>query len=102
MQHYESDALDASTLVMPLVFSELASVYRPAAGAAMVGGDFYDLIRLSESSWLMVVGDVQGKGPAAGVDHSSTSLQHPHRLGRRHQPRSRVEDRQRRAAARIC
>ena len=52
--------------VLPrLAGAEIASVYRPASGAAMVGGDFYDLVRLSETSWAMVVGDVQGKGPVA-------------------------------------
>jgi PAS domain S-box-containing protein len=52
--------------VLPrLAGAEIASVYRPASGGAMVGGDFYDLVRLSETSWAMVVGDVQGKGPVA-------------------------------------
>lgn len=45
--------------------AEIATAYRPASGGATVGGDFYDLIRLSECSWAMVIGDVQGKGPVA-------------------------------------
>jgi serine phosphatase RsbU (regulator of sigma subunit) len=32
-----------------------------------VGGDFYDLIDLSPTSWLVVVGDVCGKGPEAAA-----------------------------------
>jgi serine phosphatase RsbU (regulator of sigma subunit) len=45
--------------------AELASVYRPAMAGASVGGDFYDVMRISDSSWTMVIGDVQGKGPVA-------------------------------------
>lgn len=52
--------------VLPrLAGAELASVYRPAAAGATVGGDFYDVIRLSPSAWVTVIGDVQGKGPVA-------------------------------------
>jgi PAS domain S-box-containing protein len=40
---------------------ELASVYLPAIQTSMVGGDFYDVWPVGES-WMMVIGDVTGKG----------------------------------------
>lgn len=43
----------------------VAAVYLPGSDAATVGGDFYDVISLSPTSCLAVIGDVQGKGPAA-------------------------------------
>jgi len=44
---------------------DLAAVYQPGTAVAAVGGDFYDVIELDDSAWLMVIGDVQGKGPIA-------------------------------------
>jgi PAS domain S-box-containing protein len=52
-------------LLPRLAGAELASFYRPAMAGASVGGDFYDVMRISDSSWAMVIGDVQGKGPVA-------------------------------------
>ncbi len=40
---------------------ELASIYLPALQTSMVGGDFYDVWELG-GSWMMLVGDVTGKG----------------------------------------
>jgi stage II sporulation SpoE-like protein len=45
---------------------EIATRSRPA-GAGEIGGDFYDLLRLGESSWAIVIGDVCGKGPEAAA-----------------------------------
>ncbi|TQN42292.1 PAS domain S-box-containing protein [Blastococcus colisei] len=45
--------------------AELAAVYRPGGTVATVGGDFYDLIEIDDSSWLLVIGDVEGTGPVA-------------------------------------
>ena len=47
--------------------AELATVYRPSADGATVGGDFYDVLVLSPTSWALVIGDVQGKGPVAAT-----------------------------------
>ncbi|MGN6331451.1 MAG: PP2C family protein-serine/threonine phosphatase [Motilibacteraceae bacterium] len=44
---------------------DLAAVYRAAQAMTAVGGDFYDLVELDGSSWLLVVGDVEGSGPVA-------------------------------------
>ncbi|MGH8935798.1 MAG: PAS domain S-box protein [Acidimicrobiia bacterium] len=46
---------------------ELAARYRPAAGGAEVGGDFYDAFELGEGRWAIVVGDVCGKGVEAAA-----------------------------------
>src|SRR4051794_20134050 len=58
-----------SSLLPPLVHSfagaDLGAVYRPGTAVASVGGDFYDVVGLDDASWLMVIGDVQGKGPVA-------------------------------------
>jgi PAS domain S-box-containing protein len=45
--------------------AQVAAVYRPASAAAAVGGDYYDVINVDEQRWLLVIGDVQGKGPLA-------------------------------------
>ena len=45
--------------------AELAAAYRPGGTASTVGGDFYDLVELDDSSWLLVIGDVEGTGPVA-------------------------------------
>lgn len=47
---------------------EIAALYRPAsaAGEVEVGGDFYDAFQ-SESGWIMLVGDVTGKGVEAAA-----------------------------------
>ncbi|RFU23213.1 PP2C family protein-serine/threonine phosphatase [Geodermatophilus marinus] len=44
---------------------DLAALYRPAQAMSAVGGDFYDLVELDGSSWLLVIGDVEGSGPVA-------------------------------------
>ncbi len=37
--------------------------YWPAGAAVEVGGDFYDIFRLNERRWAVVIGDVCGTGP---------------------------------------
>jgi uncharacterized membrane protein len=44
----------------------LASLYRPAQGAAHIGGDFYDAYRVARG-WMLVVGDVVGHGASAAA-----------------------------------
>jgi PAS domain S-box-containing protein len=47
---------------------DLAARYRPAPGiGAAVGGDFYDAFESAGGSWILVVGDVCGKGPEAAA-----------------------------------
>lgn len=45
--------------------ADVAAIYRPAHTASRVGGDFYDVVELGGQRWLLVIGDVQGKGPLA-------------------------------------
>jgi serine phosphatase RsbU (regulator of sigma subunit) len=42
-----------------------ASLYRPAGQEDRVGGDFFDAIALDPGTWMMVVGDVTGRGATA-------------------------------------
>lgn len=47
---------------------EIAVRYAPAGELNEAGGDFYDVIECDPGRWLLVIGDVCGKGPtAAGV-----------------------------------
>ena len=46
---------------------ELAARYRAAGERFQVGGDFYDAFQISAEHWLVVVGDVCGKGPEAAT-----------------------------------
>jgi serine phosphatase RsbU (regulator of sigma subunit)/anti-sigma regulatory factor (Ser/Thr protein kinase) len=43
---------------------DIAALYRPAGEATEAGGDFYDMVRTNDG-WLVVMGDVAGKGAAA-------------------------------------
>jgi len=44
---------------------EVAVRYRPVGRRTEVGGDFYDVFRISPGRWGVVIGDVSGKGIAA-------------------------------------
>jgi phosphoserine phosphatase RsbU/P len=65
-----TDTLQQSLLppVLPSVegFS-FGAEYIPTIGTADVGGDFYDVLPLPDGRWLMVMGDVSGKGVAAAT-----------------------------------
>jgi PAS domain S-box-containing protein len=45
---------------------EVAALYRPAGHESEVGGDFYDLWQAGDE-WLMMIGDVTGKGVGAAT-----------------------------------
>jgi PAS domain S-box-containing protein len=45
---------------------EIAAFYKPAAAESEVGGDFYDFWPVGDR-WLMMIGDVTGKGVSAAV-----------------------------------
>lgn len=46
---------------------EVAATYLPAADGLDVGGDFYDVFPVAFDDWVVVIGDVQGKGVDAAV-----------------------------------
>ncbi|MDO9457680.1 PP2C family protein-serine/threonine phosphatase [Nocardioides sp.] len=47
---------------------QMSAVYRPAGAGDEVGGDFYDVFNVAPREWVVVLGDVSGKGiPAATV-----------------------------------
>ncbi|HWH01019.1 MAG TPA: SpoIIE family protein phosphatase [Pilimelia sp.] len=63
-------ALQQSLLppVLPVVPGiGFAAAYVPAGDAADVGGDFFDVVPLPHERWLVVVGDVSGKGVQAAA-----------------------------------
>lgn len=45
----------------------VAALYQPAGEAVLVGGDFYDWFDMRDGRLALMVGDVSGKGPAAGA-----------------------------------
>jgi PAS domain S-box-containing protein len=46
---------------------ELAATYQAAGEGYEVGGDFYDAFAVDDGRWLVVIGDVCGKGPDAAA-----------------------------------
>lgn len=46
---------------------QLGALYRPSGGSTEIGGDFYDVVPTA-AGWMLVIGDVTGKGvTAAGL-----------------------------------
>jgi serine phosphatase RsbU (regulator of sigma subunit) len=52
---------------------DIATRYLPSGSSALVGGDWFDTLRLSRGRTLLVIGDVMGHGVAAAVDMSHYS-----------------------------
>jgi sigma-B regulation protein RsbU (phosphoserine phosphatase) len=46
---------------------DFAAAYVPASAGSDVGGDFYDVLTIDESRWLLSIGDVCGKGARAAA-----------------------------------
>ncbi len=46
---------------------DVAAGYRPAGDGSQVGGDFYDVFQVGVDDWVVVIGDVCGKGAEAAV-----------------------------------
>ncbi len=44
----------------------IAAAYRPAGDGREVGGDFYDVFQVEDQAWVVVIGDVTGKGRRRG------------------------------------
>jgi sigma-B regulation protein RsbU (phosphoserine phosphatase) len=59
------------TLIPPVPPSvpglDVAAAYRPAGDGEEVGGDFYDIFQIADDDWVVVLGDVCGKGAEAAV-----------------------------------
>ncbi|MFJ6783426.1 PP2C family protein-serine/threonine phosphatase [Streptomyces yangpuensis] len=89
---------------------EIASRYLPLGSRALVGGDWFETVRLHFGRTLLVVGDVMGHGPEAAVDMNvyrsvlrdvaSTDLA-PHRVLRRLDASAAAEDNRRPATCLI-
>lgn len=46
---------------------DVGAEYRPAGDGSQVGGDFYDVFQAGPDDWVVVIGDVCGKGVQAAV-----------------------------------
>lgn len=59
------------TLIPPhppaIPYLDIHALYRPAGSGREVGGDFYDVLQVGPDAWLVVLGDVSGKGIPAAV-----------------------------------
>ena len=69
-ERYIAETLQRSLL--PIQMPEIPGVelqarFVPAGRGQQVGGDFYDVIALGADRWLLVIGDVCGKGPEAAA-----------------------------------
>ena len=65
-----AEALQRSLLppALPRVAGiEFGAEYVPTGEGVDVGGDFYDVMALADGAWLVVVGDVSGKGVHAAT-----------------------------------
>jgi sigma-B regulation protein RsbU (phosphoserine phosphatase) len=46
---------------------DVGAAFRPAGSGAEVGGDFYDVFETAKDDWVVVIGDVCGKGAKAAT-----------------------------------
>ncbi len=46
---------------------DVASGFRPAGDGHEIGGDFYDVFQVNDGCWMVVIGDVCGKGAEAAA-----------------------------------
>ena len=46
---------------------DVATAYRPAGAGDEIGGDFYDVFAVADQDWVVVIGDVSGKGVDAAA-----------------------------------
>jgi serine phosphatase RsbU (regulator of sigma subunit) len=63
---------------------EVSSRYEPAGDGREIGGDFYDIFPLDDTTWGIVLGDVSGKGAEAAAvtaqaRYTLRALAHPQR-----------------------
>lgn len=47
---------------------DVAGCYRPKSGGLDISGDFYDLFEFQDGTWIVLVGDVCGKGIGAAIN----------------------------------
>jgi PAS domain S-box-containing protein len=69
-QHHIALTLQASLLpevLPPVPGVDLAVRYWAAGEGVVTGGDFYDVLAISDDTWGVVIGDVCGTGPAAAA-----------------------------------
>src|SRR5581483_7086472 len=65
-----AEALQASLLppLSPTIPGlDIAVRYRAAGGEGQIGGDFFDVFPLPDGEWVVLIGDVSGRGPRAAA-----------------------------------
>ncbi|MEU5666449.1 SpoIIE family protein phosphatase [Streptomyces longwoodensis] len=67
--------------VPPVPGARIATYYHPAGEGLDVGGDFYDVFPLSDTTWAFMLGDVCGRGATAAtttalVRHTARAVAH--------------------------
>lgn len=74
LSDYEQQRHIASTLqrallseAMPVDGVDVVTAYRPAAEAALIGGDWFDVVELADGHVAVVVGDIAGHGIGAAA-----------------------------------
>lgn len=65
-------AIDLQRALLPRALADVPGAdvchrYVPGAAGVEVGGDWYDVIRRPDGSYLLVIGDVMGRGPKAAA-----------------------------------
>ena len=75
----------------------VAAMYRPAGAENEIGGDFYDAFRIA-GGWMVVIGDVTGRGAQAASVTAHAALHAAHRGGADRRPGGRAGNPQPRAA----
>jgi serine phosphatase RsbU (regulator of sigma subunit) len=61
---------------------DVSAAYWPAGAASDVGGDFYDLFRIDDHEWAVLIGDACGTGPDAAA--TAAIARHTARAAARH------------------
>lgn len=69
VQHRIAETLQSAMTVQPqrIAGLEIAHSYRPAEGLGRIGGDFYDVYRVTDTRVAFLIGDVCGKGLMAAA-----------------------------------
>lgn len=78
----QTEKFIADTLQKSLITPELPKVpgfeisvfYASATEEAMIGGDFFDVFRVEDGKWAILIGDISGKGVSASLSTALTKF----------------------------
>ncbi|HNV69997.1 MAG TPA: SpoIIE family protein phosphatase [Candidatus Ozemobacteraceae bacterium] len=77
MDRQMADAREVWSAMLPKSFKNLPEVFSLSAKsepAREVGGDFYDVLHMTNGRWLLAMGDVSGKGMPAAILMATTRV----------------------------